>query len=183
MSGLREFGKSAFNAVLDRAGRGMSKVQERKPLSYDLLESDDAYLVVFDAPGATQSDLQVRFLDGEVQVRIDRFRDFYEGFEMRFPGRGLSLDGSARLPDDADVDPGRSSATLTKTGTLQVRIPKSETAHDVQVQEEDDDVERIGLDDEDEGEIELEDAENEEPVDLGDETSDYDAEDTERRDD
>ncbi|EJN60660.1 Hsp20/alpha crystallin family protein [Halogranum rubrum] len=181
MSGLREFGQSAVNAVLDRAGRGMSKVQERKPLPYDLLESEDAYLVVFDAPGATQSDLQVRFLDGEVQVRIDRFRDFYEGFEMRFPGRGLSLDGSAELPDDAAVDPGNSSATLTKNGTLQVRVPKSEAARNVAVEAESDDPERISLADEDdaedieedEGEIELEDAENEEPVDLdADETDD-----------
>lgn len=150
MSGLREFGESAVNAVLERAGRGMSKVQERKPLPYDLLESDDAYLVVFDAPGATQSDLQVRFLDGEVQVRIDRFRDFYEGFEMRFPGRGLALDGSAELPDDAAVEPGSSSATLTKNGTLQVRIPKSEHARDVAVEEESDEPAQISLDEDEE---------------------------------
>ncbi|SDM10287.1 Molecular chaperone IbpA, HSP20 family [Halogranum gelatinilyticum] len=147
MSGLREFGESAVNAVLNKAGRGMSKVQERKPLPYDLLESDDAYLVVFDAPGATQSDIQVRFLEGEVQVRIDRFRDFYEGFETRFPGRGLSLDGSAQLPDDALVVPGEASATLTKSGTLQVRIPKSDEAQDVTVEEEPDEPERIRLDD------------------------------------
>jgi HSP20 family molecular chaperone IbpA len=151
MSGLREFGESAVNAVLNKAGRGMSKVQERKPLPYDLLESDDAYLVVFDAPGATQSDIQVRFLEGEVQVRIDRFRDFHEGFETRFPGRGLSLDGSAELPDDALVVPGEASATLTKNGTLQVRIPKSDEAQDVAVEEEPDEPERIQLDDDEDG--------------------------------
>lgn len=153
MSGLREFGESAVNAVLSKAGRGMSKVQERKPLPYDLLESDDAYLVVFDAPGATQSDLQVRFLEGEVQVRIDRFRDFYESFEMRFPGRGLSLDGSADLPDDALVEPGKASATLTKNGTLQVRIPKSDDAQNVTVEEEPDEPERIELDEDEDDEL------------------------------
>jgi HSP20 family molecular chaperone IbpA len=141
MSGLddvRQFGEATVNAVLERVGRGVSRVQERRPLAYDLLESDDAYLVVFDAPGVTRSDLQVRFLDGEVQVRIDRFRDFYEGFEMRFPGRGLSLDGSATLPDDAAVDADDATATLADNGTLRVTIPKDEQGHTVTVEDETD---------------------------------------------
>ncbi|MFB6255448.1 MAG: Hsp20/alpha crystallin family protein [Haloplanus sp.] len=136
MTGFKEFGKSAANAVLERVGRGVGKVQERKPLSYDVLESDDAYLVVFDAPGVTRSDVQVRYVEGEVQVRLDRFRDFHEGFEMRFPGRGLSLDGRARLPPDADVDAGEASATLTGNGTLRIEVPKYANATDVAVAEE-----------------------------------------------
>ena len=124
MSPIREFGESAANAVLDRIGRGVSRMQERKPLAGDVLESDDAYLVVFDAPGTTRSDVQVRFVDGAVEVRIDRFRDFFEGFEMRFPGRGLSLSGRVSLPDD-DVDADAATATLTGNGTLRVRVPKS----------------------------------------------------------
>ena len=126
MSSIREFGESAATAVLDRIGRGVSRVQERKPLAADVLESDDAYLVVFDAPGTTRSDVQVRFVDGEVEVRIDRFRDFFEGFEMRFPGRGLSLSGRAELPDGAAADPTDAAATLTGNGTLQVYVPKSD---------------------------------------------------------
>jgi len=90
----------------------------------DLLESDDAYLAVFDAPGATSSDVQVRFEDNSVEVRIDRFRDFHDGFEMRFPGRGLSLDGTIHLPPDADVDPDEADATLRTNGSLEVRVPK-----------------------------------------------------------
>jgi HSP20 family protein len=125
MSRLREFGESAATAVLERVGRGVGRVQERTPLPCDLLESDDAYLVVFDVPGATRSDVQVRFVDGQVQVQVDRFRDFHEGFEMRFPGRGLSLDGAADLPDDAAVDAEAAGATLTDEGTLEVRVPKA----------------------------------------------------------
>jgi HSP20 family molecular chaperone IbpA len=139
MTGIREIGESVANTVLERVGRGMSRVQERKPLPYDLLESDDAYLVVFDAPGAQRSDVQVRFLDGEVQVRIDRFREFYEGFEMRFPGRGLSIDGEVTLPDDAAVDADGASATLADNGTLRIRIPKDDRATDVEVQDEEED--------------------------------------------
>jgi HSP20 family molecular chaperone IbpA len=138
MTGIREIGESVANTVLERVGRGMSRVQERKPLPYDLLESDGAYLVVFDAPGVQRSDVQVRFLDGEVQVRVDRFRDFFEDFEMRFPGRGLSLDGHVRLPEDAAVNADDASATLADNGTLRIEIPKDGHATDVEVRDEDD---------------------------------------------
>jgi len=146
MTGFKQFGKSAASAVLERVGRGVSKVQERKPLPYDVLESEDAYLVVFDAPGVTRSDVQVRYVEGEVQVRLDRFRDLHEGFEMRFPGRGLSLDGRARLPPDADVDAGEASATLGDNGTLRVEVPKRASGTDVEVQSESDE-ENEGEDD------------------------------------
>jgi HSP20 family molecular chaperone IbpA len=136
MTGIREIGESVANTVLERVGRGMSRVQERKPLPYDLLESDAAYLIVFDTPGVQRSDVQVRFLDGEVQVRVDRFREFYEGFEMRFPGRGLSLDGEVTLPDDAAVDADGASATLADNGTLRISIPKDDRATDVAVVDE-----------------------------------------------
>lgn len=135
MTGLGDLGGSVVRSAMERVGRGVSRVQERKPLPYDLLESDEDYLVVFDAPGAEHSDVQVRFVDGEVQVRVDRFREFHEAFEMRFPGRGLALSGRAQLPGDA-VDADDATATLTEAGTLQVRVPKSEDSTDVPVGEE-----------------------------------------------
>jgi len=121
---LKELGESIAENALERVGRGVARVQERSPLPYDLLESDDAYLVVFDAPGVRHKDVQVRFADRELRVTIDRFRTFHEGFEMRFPGRGLSLDGAAPLPEGVAVDPENASATVTEAGTLQVRVPK-----------------------------------------------------------
>lgn len=124
MMGFGDFGRSVGEAVVERLGRTASRVREARPLRPDLLEDDDAYLVVFDAPGANVSDVQVRFVDGKVLVRVDRFRDHYEGFEMRYPGRGLSLDGRVRLPRDAAVDADAATATLRRNGTLTVRIPK-----------------------------------------------------------
>jgi hypothetical protein len=47
---------------------------------------------------------------------------------MRFPGRGLALDGRADLPEGAAVDPAGAEATLTDNGTLQVTLPKTEDA-------------------------------------------------------
>lgn len=139
MTALETYGREALNTVLERIGRGVSQVQSRKPLSYDLLETDSEYLVVFDAPGASAEDVQVQFVDGELEVRIDRFRAFYKGFEMRFPGRGLTLSGTATLPDAASVTGSETTpdATLTQAGTLHVTIPKADTARTVAVEADD----------------------------------------------
>ena len=121
---IREVGTSIGRTVLDGIGRAASRLQERKSLPADLLESDDAYLAVFDGPGATAADVSVRFEGNTVSVSIDRFREFYDGYEMLFPGRGLALDGDVTLPEGATVDPDRAEATLTRNGTLEVLIPK-----------------------------------------------------------
>jgi HSP20 family molecular chaperone IbpA len=140
---LRELGKSVGGTVLRQVGRVASNVQERRPIPVDLLESDDAYLAVFDAAGAAQSDVQVRFSRGTVHVRIDRFREHHENYEMRFPGRGLSLDGKCDLPADADVDAQSADATLTESGALEVRIPKVGSA---EAETPDDGDEPVGVD-------------------------------------
>lgn len=120
------FTRSLVDTVLENVGRVAGRVQERRPLDADLLESDDAYLVVVDAPGAEPADIDVRYLDGQIQVNVERFREYREGFSMRFPGRGLSLRGSVALPSDAVVDPEEASATLDAAGTIQITIPKRE---------------------------------------------------------
>lgn len=127
---IRELGESIESAVLESIGRTVSRAQERRPLPVDLLEGDDAFLAVFDAPGAMQSDVQVRYEAGELVVRVDRFRRQYEGFDMQFPGRGLSLDGRVELPDDAHVEPDSASATLKEDGTLHVQVPKRDDGTD-----------------------------------------------------
>ncbi len=136
---IRDIGRSVGETVTENVGRAVGRLQEATPLSADLLESDDAYLVLFDAPGAAASDVQVRYEEGEVLVRIDRFREFREGYEMRYPGRGLALDGSVELPEDALVDPDGATATLREDGTLAVEVPKREDPIDFGDHAEDDD--------------------------------------------
>lgn len=121
---IRELGRTARNAVLESVGRAASRYQEQKSLPVDLLESDVDYLAVFDAPGVESSDVDVRFDENTIRVRLERFRSNYDGFELRAPGRGLSLTGSATLPPDVAVDPTDASAVLTAAGTLEVRVPK-----------------------------------------------------------
>jgi len=123
---IREVGESIGRAVLDGIGRAASRVQERKPLPADLLESDNAFLAVFDAPGAMAGDVQVRFEGNTLHVHVDRFREFYDDYEMRFPGRGLALSGEVTLPDGADVDADEADATIRDNGTLEVLIPKQD---------------------------------------------------------
>ena len=141
---MTSVGESLRNTVLDGVGRFAGRTQERRPLPTDLLESDDAYLVVFDAPDARADDVQVRFSERAVHVRIDRTREHREGFEMRFPGRGLSLDGSVTLPAEATVDPDAASASLTAEGTLEVELPKVENADDEPIRISTD--EEVGID-------------------------------------
>lgn len=131
---MLDFARSLGDAVVENIGRAAGRVQEQTPLPADLLESEDAYLIVFDAPGVTASDVQVRYVEDRVEVRIDRFRDFYDEFEMRYPGRGLSLDGSITLPEDALVDAEAATATLKDNGSLQVRVPKADPHDDEAVE-------------------------------------------------
>lgn len=133
MTPIRKLGRSVGDAVLEGIGRAASRVQETTGLQADVLEDDEAYLVVFDTPGAARRDIQVRYSDGAVMVRVDRFREHREGFEMKFPGRGVSFDGRVSLPDDALVDAQKAEATLRENGTLHVRLPKQpETSVSIQ---------------------------------------------------
>lgn len=128
---IREVGESIGRAVLDGIGRAASRVQERKGIPADLLENDDAYLAVFDAPGATAEDVDVYFEDNRLQISIDRVRDFHDGYEMRFPGRGLTLAGEVTLPEDAEVKAKSADATLRGNGTLEVLVPKAHEQEEV----------------------------------------------------
>jgi len=123
---LTEAGRSAAGALVRRAGRVAARFQEERGVDTDVLESDEEFLVVFDAPGATATDVDVRYDRGTVHVSIDRFREFRESYETVVPGRGLALDGSADLPPDASVDPDGARAELRDDGTLYVFLPKTD---------------------------------------------------------
>jgi HSP20 family molecular chaperone IbpA len=122
---IPDLGRELGKTVVQRVGQAAGRVQESSPVPADVLERENSYLVVFDAPGATASDIQVRAVDGRVEVRIERFRDHHEGFEMLYPGRGLSLEGRASLPDGARISPDGAEATLRDDGTLAVTVPKA----------------------------------------------------------
>lgn len=160
---IREFGETIGDAVVESLGRAFARTQEHRSLSTDLLESEEAYIVVFDAPGVESGDVQVRFEDRTIHVRVDRFRKFHEDFEMRFPGRGLSMNGMVRLPGEDPVDPGEATATLEEAGVLRVRVPKvPEPEHEETGSVADTD-KGVRTEDEDESATETSDEESEAP--------------------
>ncbi len=127
---IRSLGESVGSTLFETVGRMFGRAQEQRPLPVDLYESDNEFLAVFDAPGAHPADVQVKYEDDAIVVRVDRFREFYDGFEMQFPGRGLTLDGRVVFPPEASVDPTEASATLKDDGTLHVRVPKVDNETD-----------------------------------------------------
>ncbi|WP_293026779.1 Hsp20/alpha crystallin family protein [Natronococcus sp.] len=132
---LASLADAVSSALYRQIGRANGRVQRHRPLAVDVLENETGYLVVFDAPGAGPDDIQVRYLEGTVTVKIDRFRQFHDGYEMRFPGRGMELEGEAELPGDALVEPDAGTATLSESGALRIEIPKRSAVDDDQALE------------------------------------------------
>lgn len=122
---IPEFARPIETAALEALGRTAARVHEEGGLETDLYEGEAEYLVVVDAPGAEAPDVQTRFLEDTLEVRIDRFRAFREEFELRYPGRGVTLSARVPLPADATVDPEGATATLQEDGTVWVRLPKA----------------------------------------------------------
>lgn len=127
---ILEYGKAVGEEVMEHVGRATARLQEATPLGADVLESEDEFVVVFDAPGATANDVQINYDEGRIEVRIERFRPFRDRFEMRIPGRGLTLRGHADLPADANVDETAARAELEGDGTLWIRLPKTDPPDD-----------------------------------------------------
>lgn len=119
-------GSVANDIVFETIGRALASKQECRPLPVDLLESDEAFLAVFDAPGATATDVQVSYEGNRIRVTVERFRTLYDEYDVQVPGRGLTLTGEVSLPEDVPVDVDGASATLNDDGTLHVRVPKAD---------------------------------------------------------
>jgi len=126
VSDLTDYSRSFSRAVLERVGRAASRAQERAPRPADVLESDEEYLIVVDAPGAEARDVEVSADESGVTVRVDRYREVEPGSETLFAGRGLALDADVDLPADAVPDADGTRAELRDDGTLYVYVPKAE---------------------------------------------------------
>jgi HSP20 family protein len=87
----------------------------------DLLESEEAYLLVVDLPGTTAETVEVSATSGRIQIEGLREKQVPEGFSYVSEERSLFLDADLPVPGDADVD----AATATvEAGVLELHIPK-----------------------------------------------------------
>lgn len=103
-------------STLMKALRGLPRAA-----AADLLERDDAYLLVIDLPGATAATTEITVDAGRLHIEAQREKATPEGFRYEREERSLFLDVELPLPPDAATDD--ASATL-EAGVLELRLPK-----------------------------------------------------------
>ena len=91
----------------------------------DVLESDDAYLLVVDLPGASSETTDVTFEGGRLRIEARREKDTPGEFQYVEENRPLFLDAELPLPPDA-TDEG-AEASMHR-GVLEVRLSKRTAA-------------------------------------------------------
>jgi HSP20 family molecular chaperone IbpA len=87
----------------------------------DLLESDDAYLLVVDVPGVVPETTDVTVEAGRLRIEARREKAQPPEFRYLREDRSLFLDAEVPLPPDA-TDEGASASV--DGGVLEVRLPK-----------------------------------------------------------
>ncbi|SEA06019.1 Hsp20/alpha crystallin family protein [Haloplanus vescus] len=100
----------------------------------DLLESDDAYLLVIDLPGATAATVDARVEMGRLFVEARREKTLPASFDYVREDRSLFLDAELPLPPDAT---GAGAEGSMERGVLELRLPKHEAAPEQSVPIED----------------------------------------------
>jgi len=88
----------------------------------DLLESDDAYLVVLDLPGVTAETTEVRAEEGRISLEARRRKDVPPAFRYEREDRPVFLDADLPVPPDAT---GENATASMDRGVLELRLPKA----------------------------------------------------------
>jgi len=88
---------------------------------FDLLESEDAYLLVLDVPGVSAESLDLAIEDGRISIDATREKEPTEDYQYIEENRSLFLDVDLPLPDDASD--ANAEATVDR-GVLELVLPK-----------------------------------------------------------
>lgn len=100
----------------------------------DLLESEDAYLLVIDLPGASADTVEVRAEKGRLVIEARREKALPDEFDYVREDRSLFLDAELPLPPDAT---GTDAEGSMSRGVLELRLPKREAVPDRTIHIED----------------------------------------------
>lgn len=87
----------------------------------DLLEADDAYLLVLDLPGVDRDDTEISAVDGRIRIEAHREKGAPTGYTYLSEDRDLFVD--LELPVPPDADEGEATASIER-GVLELRLPK-----------------------------------------------------------
>jgi len=90
----------------------------------DLLESDDAYMLVLDLPGVRAEGVDLSVGRGRLTVEARRAKDLPAEFRYVSEDRPLFLDLDVPLPPDATGD---EASARVRRGVLEVELPKRES--------------------------------------------------------
>jgi HSP20 family molecular chaperone IbpA len=96
----------------------------------DLLESDDAYLLVVDLPGASDETVDVSIADGRLEIEARREKDVPMDFSYLQEERSLFLDADLPLPPDAT---GAAAEATIDRGVLELRLPKRDASPEQEI--------------------------------------------------
>jgi len=96
----------------------------------DVMESEDAYLLVVDVPGATADTVDASVDGTRLQIEARRTKDVPAGFEFVEEERSLFLDIELPLPPDAT---GTDALGTVERGVLELRLPKSGTTSETSI--------------------------------------------------
>lgn len=88
----------------------------------DLLENDDAYLLIVDLPGATAETVEITIEGGQLTIQARREKDVPREFRYVSEDRDLFLDAELPLPGDAT---GADAEGEIDRGVLTITLPKS----------------------------------------------------------
>ncbi|MFB6161689.1 MAG: Hsp20/alpha crystallin family protein [Haloferacaceae archaeon] len=91
----------------------------------DLLESDDAYLLVLDLPGVRADTVELSIDRGRLSVEARREKAVPDEFRYVSEDRALFLDAEIPLPPDAT---GAGAEASVDRGVLEIELPKREAA-------------------------------------------------------
>jgi len=96
-----------------------------EPVYADLLESDEAYMLVVDLPGATADTVDARVERGRLFIEARREKGFPAEYEYVEEDRSLFLDAELPLPPDSS---GNGAEGSVERGVLELRVPKQTAA-------------------------------------------------------
>ena len=89
---------------------------------FDLLESEDAYLLVLDVPGVAADSLELAVDEGRISIEAHREKEPDEDYQYLEENRSLFLDVDLPLPADAV---GAESEAVVERGVLELTLPKT----------------------------------------------------------
>lgn len=118
---------------------GMSALREAlrelpETVFADLLEGEEAYLVVIDLPGATGTSTEITAEDRRIRIEARREKDIPADFNYIREDRSLFLDLELPLPPDAI---GEEAHANINRGVLELRVPRRPPTEETSIPIED----------------------------------------------